>query len=449
MPKKELSTPADKAVRSPQLPPLMWMFARWTVILCAVSFCFHLFYHFVFHFHGYPSYPFTEPNWYRFADFWIFQDKFKYFHTPTFFQVGFPINYPAPVAVIFEFFFKYFAPHPTAAFETFIVLSLAIPAILFARALTLFGVATRQAWLFAAIVWPLSWPVLLIIDGGNAEVLVWVALAVAMWAYATGRGWLAAVFFGFAASLKLFPFVFLALFLSRRQFPKLIAGVISFFVISLVSLKILGPTVAMAYQGLATNLNSFRVTYMAQWHTVENGVDHSLFCFIKFVAMLLHHNSGTFLSWLDVYLLLTSVIGTLAYFLYIRKLPLLNQVLILTIVSIYLTAFSGDGTLIHLYYPLAMIFLLSIQAWRDNVRIPGLALIFGCMVFCLSIESFFVIPRPDKIGIRFIGEMHCIGLTVLLYAALRYRLGPPLSEQSDPIVLSKPVTGWVKEAPTS
>jgi hypothetical protein len=266
-------------------------------------------------------------------------------------------------------------------------------------------------------------------------------MLIAMWAYATGRGWLAAAFFGVAASLKLFPFVFLALFLNRRDFKKLLFGAATFLAVSVASLAILGPTIAIANRGINFGIASFKANYMEQWRTGENGVDHSLFALIKFLLIVLRHHGNGFPNWLHMYLLATAIGGVALYFLRIRFMPLLNQVLTLSIASIYLTAFSGDGTLIHLYYPLCMIFLLALQAWRDRVIIPGLSIVVYCMVVCLSVESFLVVPYQAQ-GWRFIGQAHAVVLGIMLIAALRYPLGPPLAQQDDPKVLSEPVTGW-------
>lgn len=424
----------------------MKRFQLWTVIFAAVSACFHAFFRFVLHRHGHLVNPLSLMNSHdRFYDFTIFIDKFKLFHTSAFFQFGFPINYPAPVCLFFEIFFKFAAPHSLLVFVVFCVLAFIIPAIFFARTLIRRGIATGQALLFCAIICLLSWPVLLIVDGGNAEVIVWLTMLIAMWAYATGREWLAAALFGIAASMKLFPFVFLALFLSRRHVGKLLFGAATFLIVSVLSLKILGPTVAIAYRGITFGLAFFKTNYMAQWHPGENGVDHSIFASIKFFLLIfLHHDPSNFSGWLQVYLLVTALGGILLYFLRIRTMPLLNQVLILSIASIYFTAFSGDGTLIHLYYPLGMLFLLAIQAWRDGVTIPGLSILLFSMVFCLSIESFLILPPSLWQGTRLIGPAHAVGLGIMLITALRYPMGPPLSEEHDETILSEPKTGWVK-----
>lgn len=431
------------------LPPSLKAFERWTVIFFAISVCYHLFLFFVLHQHGHLVYPYSLNAHDRFNDFTIFTEKFKYFHTAHFFEVGFPINYPAPAALVFEFFFRYTAPHEVFAFVSFCVLSFVIPAALFVSVLARRGISPWRATIFVAVLCLLSWPITLVIDRANAEVMVWLVMLGAMWAYATGRGWTAAALFSVAAAFKLFPFIFLALFLTRRQIWKLLYGVAVFVVVSVVSLKILGPTVVIAYRGILYGLASFKTNYMANWRTDENGVDHSIFSSVKLVLHFgFHHSSLDFSGWLRAYLLLTVAGGLLLYFLVIRKQPLLNQVLALSIISIYFTAFSGDGTLVHLYYPLAMLFLLAIQAWKDGVTIPGLSTILYCMMFCLSMETFLVVPRGLQ-GARLIGPAHAIALGVMLITALRYPLGPPLADDRGEIVLSQPITEWAKRLPAA
>ena len=430
---------AVPAAESP-LPPLLRRFALWAVAFAVASLLFHFFEHFVLHHHAHLVYPYSLNKHDRFYDFTIFTDKFRYFGTAQFFQTGFPINYPAPVALVFEFFFRVFGTHATFAFVTFCVLSFLIPFVCFGEVLARRGISRAHAIAFVLTICILSWPVELIVDGANAEVIVWLAMAIAMWAFATGRGYTAAIFFGCAAALKLFPFVFLALFLRRRDIGKLVTGVFSFLLISVVSLQILGPTISVAYRGIAYGLQQFKTVYMAHLLMGENGVDHSLFASIKFLLRIVFHHVNDFTHLLQLYLGLTAVGGTLLFFFVIRKQSLLNQVLSLSILSIYITAFSGDGTLIHLYYPLAMLFLLACRAHSDGVRVPGLALVLGALCFCVSVESFFVVSYKDTAA-RYIGPMHAIGLGVALYGSLRYRLGP--DPGSDASVLAHPHTGFL------
>lgn len=429
---------------SDALPPVLKTFQRWTVLFFLISLCFQVFNRLVRHLHGFLGSPFSTQSE-RFSDFTIFYGKFAYFHRPEFWQVGFPINYPAPVELFLEFFFKFMAPHALLAFVIFSILSFTVPSALFGKALSRRGISVGTAVSFVVICCFLSWPFLLVVDRGNAEVAVWLAMLIGMWAYASGREWAAAIFFGIAASMKLFPFVLLALFLSRRQLWKLVLGIITFFFVSIVSLKVLGPTIMAAHRGIAFGLASFQRSYMAEWHINENGVDHSIFSTFKLLlALIVDHPTDDYTGWLNVYLATTSIGGILLYLLVIRKLPLLNQVLTLTIACIYFTPFSGDGTLVHLYYPLAMLMLLAIQAHRDGVTIRGLATVMYCMVFCLSLETFLTLNITGQ-GMRLIGPAHCVALGIMMVTALRHPLGPPLRQTPNSVVLSAPVTSWAIE----
>jgi hypothetical protein len=418
--------------RSGELAPDLRMFERWTLYLFGASVLFHVFCYAFLHVGPRTIYPLAQGRD-RFYDFTIFTDKFKAFHTPQFWSLGFPINYPAPCIVFYEFFFRYMTPHALLAFETFCVLAFVIPAVLLARALRRFNIATWRAARFAAVITLFSWPAVLLVDGGNVEVTVWVALLLGMWAYSTGRLWMAAGFLGLGTSLKLFPFVLLGLFLWRKQYSKILFGAVTFLVVSLVCMAVVGPTIQEAYRGILYGLTSFRYGYMAVWRPGENGVDHSGFALVKLIGVKAFHHSLGFRRTLSVYLALTAISGLLLYILRIRKLPLLNQVLVLTIASIYFTAFSGDGTLIHLYYPCVMMFFLAQRAWQAGIEIPGLRLMLGCLVFCLSFESFLIHHEQ-----RFIGPAHCIGVGLLLFAALKYPLGPPLTETPSETILSDP-----------
>jgi hypothetical protein len=430
------SLTGQKTRHEAELPPLLRLFQFWTILLLAVSFLFHLIEH-ARRRPGFQRNPLSPPAE-RFGDFTIFWSKYKSFHTPTFFKLGFPINYPAPCSDLFEIFFGFFT-HPVRMFFISSLLCFLIPAALFGRTLYRRGISAWKVILFMVVITSMSWPIVLLIDRGNIEVFVWAALATGMWAYATGRLWVASTFFGIGASLKLFPFVLLGLFLSRRQYSKVLWGLFVFVGVSILGLAILGPTIPQAYAGINAGLASFKLHYMGEWHVSENGVDHSVFALLKGLAILLfHHDPHHFGRSLTAFLAISAITGLLLYFLRIRKLPLLNQIFALTIASIYFTAFSGDGTLVHLYSPCAMAFLLAIQAYRDRVEIPGLKLVIGCLVFILSFETFLILGQQ-----RIIGQAHCIAIGVLLYAVLRYPLGPSLEATRSETILSQPATAWV------
>lgn len=374
----------------------------------------------------------------RFGDFTIYVAKFRLFHTVEFFTTCFPFTYPAPVSLIYLAFYRVFGVHALRVFLVACGLACLVPAVWFGNALRRQGVGLSTVVLFTSTLVLTSWPAILITDRGNMEISVWIVMALAMWAFATGRGYMAAVLFGIAASLKLFPFVFLALFLSRRQFRHVAVGAGAFLVSSIGSLAALGPSIPVAYQGIAGGLEFFKLQYMMRWNPVENGVDHSVFALVKGTRIFFFHvpREHVFSRSLSFYLVLTAVAGIILYFARIQKLPVINQVLILSIASIYLTPFSGDGTLLHLYYPFAMLTFLAIQSERKRVWVPGLEVAFVCLALLFTEETFLI--RHFQ---RFEGQFKCVVLTVLFVTALLRPFGPAIesAEVEGPLRFDPPV----------
>lgn len=417
------------------IPPVMREFC-WTVLgLSFMSVLYCLVMHFGLHW-PYPySWPFFVPTD-RFNDFTIYHPKFEFFHTAEFFNYGYPFTYPAPISLVYEAFYKLGgAAHSLRLFLIFIVLSFSIPAILFGRALRARGLSNVSSIAMATLVTVLSWPALLIFDRANMEVMVWCALATGVWAYSRGKDWTAAGLFGLAASMKLFPFVYLALFLNRRQFPKVLFGAASFFFFSIVSLAALGPTVPIAYHGIEAGLAYFHNVYMAHYLPGEGGVDHSILAFLRLAihAVLRKNDTVALAELLRVYLPVSAILGLILYFWRIYKMPRLNRLLALTIASIYFTPFSGDGTLVHLYYSFALFCFLAMDAWRRHLEIPGLRVVFFCFAYLFSTESFLIISNH-----RVEGQGKCVVLGILLFWSLRYPFGTPLHRESPTAELAYP-----------
>jgi len=414
-----VETVVAKSGKAELLPPVLREFLWVTVGLSVVSAGYCLVMLLMFH-RSYPYvWPFFLPDM-RFSDFFVYVNKFPLFHQAAFFTTGFPFTYPAPMALIYRVFFLLGDTVDLCAFLTVLSLAFVVPAVLFGRALAKRGLSGKAAMVVAGVGLLLSWPVLVVFDRGNVEVFVWVALAIGTWAYAREKEWTAAAMFGIAASLKLFPFVYLALFLTRRGYKKLVFGVLVFFVVTLISLAVLGPTVPVAYKGISAGLQFFDKNYTATFLPDETGFDHSLLAFSKVIYGVIagSYQTETIQKMVSVYFTVTAIPGLLLYAVRIRKLPWTNQLLALTIIAISFTPFSGDGTLVHLYYAFAVCCFLAIDAWRRNVDVPGLRAIFLCFAYLFSTESFYVFY-----GQRYEGQAKCFVLMILLVCALRYPLG--------------------------
>ena len=160
-------------------------------------------------------YPFNTFLFYpniHFTDFTIFDARFRIWdRTDKFFALpGFPFTYPAPLLASFLAYWK-LTSHPLAAYlATVGVFALAAAALLGAR---------RQAIGFT-VAWTLigSYPLMFLLDRANIEGLVWIATALGTFAFARRRYTAAAILFGLAAGMKIFPGALLLLFFAKRRY---------------------------------------------------------------------------------------------------------------------------------------------------------------------------------------------------------------------------------------
>ena len=86
------------------------------------------------------------------------------------------------------------------------------------------GIAAYQAALLPLTVAAMSFPIARLIHQGNIELVVWIFTATGVWAFMRGHENAAAVLWGLAAAMKLFPLVLLGLLLPRRHYRAFAAG---------------------------------------------------------------------------------------------------------------------------------------------------------------------------------------------------------------------------------
>jgi hypothetical protein len=381
------------------------------VLACATT---EAFARLALHLTGEYSYPLktrSQTDW----DFTLFAQQFEYFHRPEFFHIReFP--YPAPVAIPYAIFFSYHA-HPLRLFLGFILASFVIAGLLLALALHRRGVSTIKASLFVTVSLLLAFPLWFELKQGNIEIVVWVLVSAGVWAFCKSRGYAAAACFGIAGSMKIFPFVYLGLLLSQRKYREIVFGGLTAASSTLVSLWLVGPNILQTWRQIDAGIAYFRINYMLHLNSEEIGFDHSLFGFYKRFA---HHlpQPAQLSHIANIYLAIAAVCGFALYFLKIRRLPLINQVLCLAIASILLPPISFDYTLMHLYAPWAMLVLFAQDNWSAQQKIRGLSATFICLAILFSPQSEFIHHT-----LRFGGQIKAIVLVVLMYLSLKYPFG--------------------------
>lgn len=388
------------------------------------------------------NYPYTFPfiNFLYWIDLLCFRPRFNFLHSAAFFStsplLGTRFMYPAPMALLYGAF--YLAGPATVAFFLSVTLGLVLLlAVLLGRAMVRRGVSPALASVFLGSVALFSYPFWFEYLLGNMEICVFLIVAFAVLAFLRGYLYVAATLIGLAASMKIFPFVYLGLFLSRRQYRQAAFAVLVAIASNLVSLWVVCPSLSVAYRGINHNLDVFRQAYMLHFRPTETGFDHSLFAIFKRAMFHLHHPpahgylvTSTVASVdLTVYMALAAAGGIALYFLRIRHLPLLNQILCLVIASVLLPPTSHDYTLMHLYVPWGLLVLYAIDRARTGqIRRSAdrpLLVAFLCFGILFSAQSELI--QADK---GWSGQLKAVTLVVLFITALRHPF-PPLVEEEE------------------
>jgi len=342
-----------------------------------------------------------------FSDFLPFLDKFRAWGTPAFFDntIHGYFMYPAPLVHVFRFFLG--IPHQRTYFIlTLLTVSVSLT-LAFMQALRKQRLATMPSVLFAGSAALLSYPLIFEIQRCNIEFLVWFTSAIGVWCFFTGRTTPSAVFIGLAASLKLYPFIFLGLFLPRRKYGGFLLGIAIIVAVTL-SLYGIGPTIAAAARWNGEQMVAFSKYYAGG--VMDLGYDHSFFGLVKVVTLHWHPN---YFAWARPYTIAVAVLCVALYFLRMWRLPLPNQILALSILSVTIAPVSYDYTLLNLYPAFAMLTVLALQEQRRASRVPHLTAYMVLFALLFTPQSYIVFH-----AVRHGAQLRTICLIAMLVLAL-------------------------------
>lgn len=311
-----------------------------------------------------------------FEDIIVYKGRFTVYHTMNFFRSrafsGFA--YPPGAAPIYEAFYKTSNP-----VQTYLILA----AICGGLALAGTWYVLRRAGagnLFLPIALILGFPFVFLVQRANIEIVLWLLIAIGIFACRQGYNIPAAFLFGIAASVKLYPILLLGFFLRRkRDLPAFLVGVVTAAVALIVAISYTGPNFLYAARGFFTDVGHFQDHYVDTVGRIEMSFDHCLFSLFKYWSIL-HHTSVA--SWRTIYYFAAGSFALLL-FLRVRTLPFLNRAIFLTGAMVSLPPVSFTYTLVHLYAPL--LFLLGALATFRS-RPPATA------VVALSLIVFLTLP---------------------------------------------------------
>jgi len=345
-----------------------------------------------------------------FKDLDIVRMKFTTYGTADFFtnKDGY-FMYPAPLVHVFRFLLNV----PGHTKRRYLVMALGSTVFLctiLIRALRKNGMSTGYAILFVFSTAALSYPLLFLFQRWNIEILVWLLTSLGIWQFFSDRPKTSATFIGLAASLKLYPFILLGLFLPRRRYIAFLLSIIVFATATLTSLYAIGPTIGAAYAWNATQIQQFSKHFAGRFWGL--GYDHSFFALVKFFTLPWHPNVD---SWVRPYTIIAALISVSLYLLRIWRLPLVNQILALSVLNVMLAPVSYDYTLLNLYPAFAVLAVVVLQAQRDLLPdIPYAIPYFLLFALVLTPESYLIIH-----GVRYAAQFRAICLIAVLVLALR------------------------------
>ena len=353
-----------------------------------------------------------------FADLAMFPPRFDHFHTTDFFSHawGSDFLYPAPIAVLYWMFHLF--PDDVNFFLAFVSLCFVCLTGWLFRELRRRGVAVAGAAVFASLSLVFSYPAYFEFNRANMEIFVWGLSALGILLLVRNRPWMAAVCIGLAGACKGYPFFYLGLFLMRKRYREMIFSLLVGAVANVVSLWAVAGNFGVGRAGTAEGLDEFQQLYVLRRRANEMGLDHSIFGFVKRFWVNLP-SPERLQRGLWGYLVTAGLIAIGVFLWRLRKLPVINQVLFVTVTCITLPPTSYDYTLLHLYTPWVMIVFFAVEAWKNEQVIPReLWPVCICFMVLLSAQSEMIWH-----GERVEAQIKCVVLLVLAALAAWKPLG--------------------------
>lgn len=292
-----------------------------------------------------PGMPWPQND--RFGDLLLFRRTFEHFGKADFFKQGMLFPYPAPMAWLYRLYLPYLPDKiAIATFLATVVVVMVAGSALLAKRMERLG-APSFVVCFGYLVLSSVFSHVLAFEMRqlNAEIFAFICVAAALFFFVERRFNAAAVFFGLAIALKVYPCILLALFLPIRQYrPIGIAVLTAATTLCLGFTTVAGSFLDTARQ-LQISLHTFTVAYGEQISPAI-GFDHSVFGACKVASRYVRLHGHEFLP---ICLGVTGVCAMVLFFTRIWKMPVFNRIAYVVAIAIFLPPVSFEYTLLHLY----------------------------------------------------------------------------------------------------
>jgi hypothetical protein len=358
----------------------------------------------------------------RFWDFTVYAQRFAVWgNGDLFFSLpGFPFDYPPPLLVSELAYYK-ISSSPLYAYFATVILFVVAGALLVAMAVPKRRRIRPLAIAAAVATAIFSYPLFFLLDRGNIEGLVWIASSLGLLFFARTRYLAAALFLALATAMKIFPGVLLLLFVAKRRYREFCMSLAAVAVITYASLWLAGPTPSRAAQGILEGMDHLRRDQVLEIKPQDVGFDHSAWSFAKQIFYRFDHNVEHVNALLPrvylIYALLAVAAFAALYSLRIRYLPVVNQILALSDLSVMLPFVSYNYTLVHMLAPFSiLVLILAADAPSGRLRLSYRQMLFLLLpfAFIFTPQNYLALSVLD-----FDGQVKFLALLALLVAALR------------------------------
>lgn len=351
-------------------------------------------------------------------DLWVYTANFKSFHTPNFFSPHVvPFAYPPSTALLYRLFLPNLR-HPAGLFDGCIVVvvaTLSIGLVLKFRGL---GIKGWQAGAYVSALAVFSAPLAFEFNRLNMEIFVFALESIAIYCLLKERYVAFGGLVGALISLKLYPFMLLALLLGRaRTGLAWLAAAVSAVGLTLAGWWAETGSIPLSMQKTSAGMGKFSSKFVLTPGQAD-GWDHSIFGLIKFLRFQVDAGWSVH-RWYLVYMVAAALLATALFFLRIRKLPIFNQVTCLVLFTVLLPPTSFEYTLLSVSIPLAMFCALAIRYANGGLTVPRGNLYAWCFGITSGLVGFvfcggFVLWRGGNCG----AQAKCLALLVLLGVTL-------------------------------
>lgn len=201
----------------------------------------------------------------------------------------------------------------------------------------------------------MTYPVLFSFERGNAELMLFTLLVIFLFFYMKKHYIKSGLFLAAAIGMKIYPAVFLILFLADKKYKPFTICLLLTFLLTCIALFIYKGTISHQLQVLVDNLNFFKVNFIDTRLAIAS--NSSYFSVLETIHRIKQHIPSTTaqpqsLTALRNYALFACLFfsGIVLYILYIEKI-LWKKIALLTASMILLPYISFDHKLLHVYLP--------------------------------------------------------------------------------------------------